>query len=790
MTHTFKIISLLILLVFALSFTTSPAAAQQPPVLAFYYAWFDQNTWASGQSVDLPAEPYASADRGAIERHVAQAQGAGINAFVQSWYGPQVENNQTETNFRVLLEVAQAKGFQAAVDFETSSPFMGNIGSVTNALATLLATHAQHPAYLRYQGKPVIFFWRQQRFTVDDWAAIRSQVDPNRGTYWIAEGTDLSYQAVFDGHHLYSVAWAGSPAGQLAKWGDRVRAYEAENQVDRLWVATAMPGYNDTRLPRGNAFAVPRRNGDYYRETWRGAVASRPDMLIVTSFNEWLEGTQLEPSASYGNLYLDVTRELVAELQGSPLPPPPETPAQPAPLPELVEEQETPSDAAESLVSVVEAPGNELDVSPVAYVAQGPAPEEPYIETDSITNVRSDPTTSSEVVGRLAANQAVSVMGRAADVDWWLIEFEPAPEGEGWVSGEVVEFVGDEAAVPVVTPGEAGDETDAEAETEEADADETATEEEAGDDEPEAETSPPDEADAEASATQPPAQQANLPTLLVPEGGVNIRSGPGLDFELLDRLDEDAVVPVVGKNETGEWWQIEYEAGPDGRAWVAAVVVEFSGESDDLPVVSLSEAVEDAAAPEADVPAVTGSIEGSIEGAIEGSIEATAAINVRSAPSEEGEVLGGLYNGETADVLAVSEDGAWWQIDFADAAGEEAWVAAEFVEFQGERSSVPIFGLGTPTPTIEPSPTPTVTATPTPLSLEQPTLAPTATSVYGATSAAVLAQRGTPDPSLVDSASSDQSSSAVSWEDIPWGILSIIVIAGFIWYQFVFRRRQ
>lgn len=107
-----RTIYLIILLIFAtLMAAPQPAAAQDaPPVLAFYYAWFDQNTWTSGQSVDLPTPRYASADPAAIQRHVAQARGAGIDALVQSWYGPQVENNQTETNFRTLLDQAAAQG--------------------------------------------------------------------------------------------------------------------------------------------------------------------------------------------------------------------------------------------------------------------------------------------------------------------------------------------------------------------------------------------------------------------------------------------------------------------------------------------------------------------------------------------------------------------------------------------------------------------------------------------------------------------------------------------------------
>src|SRR5688572_5261422 len=112
---TFRVIIWLLILLFLVEIkATAPlvsSAQERPLVLAFYYAWFDQNTWASGQSADSPAEPYNSSDRGTIERQVSQAQSAGIDAFIQSWYGPQEAGNQTETNFRTLLDVAQAKGF-------------------------------------------------------------------------------------------------------------------------------------------------------------------------------------------------------------------------------------------------------------------------------------------------------------------------------------------------------------------------------------------------------------------------------------------------------------------------------------------------------------------------------------------------------------------------------------------------------------------------------------------------------------------------------------------------------
>jgi len=314
-----------------------PADAQgERLVLAFYYAWFDLTTWQKPLS-DQPAHPYASTDPAAIERHVAEAQQAGIDAFVQSWYGPQVENNQTETNFARLLDISAQHGFRAAVDLEVMSPFFHSTTDVVNALNHLLSVHAQHPAYLRVGGKPVVFFWRQGQYSIETWANIRAQVDPGRSSIWIAEGTDPSYLGPFDGLHLYSVAWSGDPAGVLAGWGDRVREWGAAQGVSRTWVATVMPGYDDLNTGRADAFVRSRAGGEYYRQCWNGATGSNADWVVITSYNEWLEGTQVETSAGYGDFYLNLTAELAAAYrQGVPaalgqastaLSPPTDTPA-------------------------------------------------------------------------------------------------------------------------------------------------------------------------------------------------------------------------------------------------------------------------------------------------------------------------------------------------------------------------------------------------------------------------------------------------------------------------------
>jgi hypothetical protein len=293
-----------------------PAHARgQRLVLAFYYPWFDHNTWGSGKTADLPSSPYNSDNPAVMARQIDEARGADIDAFVLNWWGTQ---NRTNKNLKAMLDVAAQKGFQVAVDFDTNSPVMAGKAAYAANLRHLLSVHAAHPGYLRYEGRPVVFFYNVSRLTVGAWQNLRAQVDPNHNSIWIAEGTTLKYQSVFDGHHLYSITWPNRipPSQTLSKFGKQVRKYNRDNGSAKLWVATVMPGYDDTRA-RGSGFAREREGGDHYRQCWEAAIDSKPDWVVINSYNEWVEGSQIEPSQSYGGLYLDLTRELAAKFRAA-----------------------------------------------------------------------------------------------------------------------------------------------------------------------------------------------------------------------------------------------------------------------------------------------------------------------------------------------------------------------------------------------------------------------------------------------------------------------------------------
>ena len=122
--------------------------------------------------------------------------------------------------------------------------------------------------------------------------------------YLIAQGIDPTALEVFDGLHTY-----GPPPPDWASVSHRnaliARAYAlVHGGARRVWAPSVMPGYDDRHLQDRQPQYIPREDGAYFRSQWEIAVASDPDQVLVVSFNEWLETTNIEPNMEWGDRYL------------------------------------------------------------------------------------------------------------------------------------------------------------------------------------------------------------------------------------------------------------------------------------------------------------------------------------------------------------------------------------------------------------------------------------------------------------------------------------------------------
>ncbi len=89
----------------------------------------------------------------------------------------------------------------------------------------------------------------------------------------------------------------------------------------------------------------------------------------------------------------------------------------------------------------------------------------------------------------------------------------------------------------------------------------------------------------EATATPTMTATPDTPSLKVGADILNIRSGPGTAYSVVDRLSGGETQKITGKSEDGKWWQI---ATKDGNGWVSGELVAVTGTIGDLPVVKVA----------------------------------------------------------------------------------------------------------------------------------------------------------------------------------------------------------
>lgn len=297
-------------------------------VVAFYYPWYEvnqsYNVWQArgGEMASQPANTYSSSDANALRTHMQQAYNAGIDAFAVT-----IDGNRTpdwSNRLRQMLDNAP-RGFSLAAHFEVSLLPEGekNVDGVVRALRDVQQNLFTHPAYFRYQGRPVLYIWWPQGVPGDvraNWGNIRNQVDPNHSAIWSVDTVNENYLDVFDTIHFFSGAkWANntqSEYNKLKSWSTNWNNAHA-GQPRRLVTSSVTPGYDDSRvLPKRTPEFRDRENGAYYRRSWDAAVAAQPDLVTISTWNEWFESSAIEPGTAWGELYTGITKEKTAVLKG------------------------------------------------------------------------------------------------------------------------------------------------------------------------------------------------------------------------------------------------------------------------------------------------------------------------------------------------------------------------------------------------------------------------------------------------------------------------------------------
>jgi len=303
----------------------APGTEPLPPtVLAFYYPWYEVGDWTGGKPIagyNINLTPYASGDPATIDRHIAQARQAGIDGFIVSWWGRDLPwDDNVEA-----LEERIPPGFTFALYLEVFSPHFQSEDDLVGEIDYALDAYATSEHYLRIDGRPVLYAFSTHNVMRE----LGAGQHPRYGEVWrrvltglareghdpvlIGEGRpfDVEDFDVFDGMHVYGTEDPSLTPRRNHEMALTARAWAAVHGGERrIWGASVLPGYDDRHIPGRKPDFFPREDGALYKAQWEAAIHTASDQVLVVSFNEWMETTNIEPNEEWGERYLDLTGEL------------------------------------------------------------------------------------------------------------------------------------------------------------------------------------------------------------------------------------------------------------------------------------------------------------------------------------------------------------------------------------------------------------------------------------------------------------------------------------------------
>ena len=287
-----------------------PDADPRRLTLAFYYPWWTEGSVQANPLRDRPASAWRTDDPADVEQMVSQAHGAGLDGFLVSWSGEEPAGAELD----LVMDRAEARDDFAVAALLELPPLMRSdlLGrkylDVPRAIETARAAlaRASRPSYLDVGGRPVLAVFGADAVAAADWARLVAALEP-LSPFLLADSsrTDLA----IDGVYLYD------PTGPSnTELRARYDAMYQRTHLDpivhpdvpaRLFAATVAPGKDGTLgQPHGTRL---RQDGARYAESWQTAIDAGPEWVLVTSWNEWYEGTQISPSTRHGWRALDQT---------------------------------------------------------------------------------------------------------------------------------------------------------------------------------------------------------------------------------------------------------------------------------------------------------------------------------------------------------------------------------------------------------------------------------------------------------------------------------------------------
>jgi hypothetical protein len=288
-------------LLLAVTASATPASApvkirSTPLRAAFFYPWYPDAWTQNGTypySNYVPsAGYYSSSNRSLIDRQIKAMEYGHLDAGIISWWGIRSQEDRIVPEY---LRAAQGTPLKWSLYYELQGYANPTVRQIERDLAYIKRRYAGNASYLKIDGRPVIFVYAEP----SDGCGMAERwhrANETEGFYTVLK--------VFDGF--------GSCARDASAWHQYAPAFAESVQTGHSF--SISPGF----YKFGEPMPLLARSLSAWEQDVRAMVASDAPLQLITTFNEWIEGTAVESatqwasSSGYGS-YLDVMhREIPA----------------------------------------------------------------------------------------------------------------------------------------------------------------------------------------------------------------------------------------------------------------------------------------------------------------------------------------------------------------------------------------------------------------------------------------------------------------------------------------------
>jgi hypothetical protein len=271
--------------VYAVSGSAATTTERASRVAIFYYPWYStprrDGLWThwyverEGGSVlstrYFPSRGlYSSSNPRLIDAQMSEISATGTDTIVVSWWGP---GSREAERLPLVMSAARRNRLSVAVHLE---PYPERTP----------ASSADDILQLAALGITDFYVYDADRDSPSAWADALARLE-NVRVFGQTTLVGRAKTAGFDGLYTYDVGtWSGSTFARICKQA---------HAVGLLCAPSVGPGY-DARLATGDTLVRSRHDGASYDRMWRKAIRAHADLVTITSYNEWQEGTQIEPA--------------------------------------------------------------------------------------------------------------------------------------------------------------------------------------------------------------------------------------------------------------------------------------------------------------------------------------------------------------------------------------------------------------------------------------------------------------------------------------------------------------